>query len=172
MINFFKVFKWQLLYLILLCSVGPLSFKWGPVPLSFQTLFILISPFIFNRKEAIVLILTYLFLGAIGLPVFAGYTGGMERLYGPTSGFLWGFIPVVYILTTFKDPKSFSRIFILLIFGHLILFIPGFVILKFQKPEIELFNLFIRFVPGIIIKSGLGSMTIRGYNKIIPNNST
>ena len=165
MTHFFKEFKWHLLYLIILCTIGPLSFNFGPVPFSFQTLFILTCPFIFRRKEAIVLILSYLFLGAIGLPVFAGYTGGIEKLYGPTSGFLWGFIPVVYILSLFKEAKRLSMIFALLILGHLLIFIPGLVVLKFQKPEIELLNLFIRFVPGLIIKSGLGAMAVIGYNK-------
>ena len=99
------------------------------------------------------------------MPVFAGYTGGIEKLYGPTSGFLWGFIPVVYILSLFKEAKRLSMIFALLILGHLLIFIPGLVVLKFQKPEIELINLFIRFVPGLIIKSGLGAMAVIGYNK-------
>ena len=166
MIGFIKAYKWHFLYLFLLCTVRPLSFKWGPIPFSFQSFFILISPFIFKQKDAIALILIYLLLGAIGLPVFAGYTGGIEKLYGPTSGFLWGFIPVVFILTLFKGYENFSRVFILLIFGHLLLFIPGLVVLKFQKPEIELFNLFIRFVPGIIIKSGIGGMIVMGLKKI------
>ncbi|RLD24338.1 MAG: biotin transporter BioY [Bacteroidetes bacterium] len=165
MINYIKDFKWHLIFLFLLCTVGPLSFKWGPVPFSFQSFFILISPFVFKRKDAVSLILIYLFLGAIGVPVFAGYTGGIEKLYGPTSGFLWGFIPVVFILSLFKESESLFRVFILLLLGHLLLFIPGFLVLKFQKPEIELLDLFIWFVPGIIIKSGIGDMVVMGLKK-------
>ena len=34
----------------------------------------------------------YLLLGAAGLPVFSGFTGGLGRFVGPTGGFLWGFL--------------------------------------------------------------------------------
>ena len=47
-------------------------------------------------KSAAAVVLYWL-LGAIGLPVFAGFTGGLAVLIGPTGGYLLGFLPMVLL---------------------------------------------------------------------------
>ncbi|MDY5635749.1 MAG: biotin transporter BioY, partial [Streptococcus orisratti] len=70
----------------------------GTVPFTLQTLAIGLIATLFRPREAVLSVLLYLLLGGIGLPVFAGGSGGFSALMGPTAGFLWGF--VVYALTT------------------------------------------------------------------------
>lgn len=64
----------------------------GPVPFTLQTLAVGLIASLYPPKKAMASILLYLLLGAIGLPVFAGFSGGMASLFGPTAGFLWGFV--------------------------------------------------------------------------------
>lgn len=64
----------------------------GPVPFTLQTLALAILPAALDRKTACAAVAVYLLLGAIGLPVFSGFGGGIGSIAGPTGGFLWGFI--------------------------------------------------------------------------------
>ena len=76
------------------CILAPLSIPlpFSPVPLSLTNLVLYISIFILGWKAATVSYLAYLLLGAIGLPVFSGFAGGLGKLAGPTGGYLVGMI--------------------------------------------------------------------------------
>ncbi len=69
----------------------------SPVPVTLQTLFVFLSAFVLGRKGVYVP-LVYVLLGGVGLPIFAGFSGGMGVLAGPTGGYLVGFIPAVFIM--------------------------------------------------------------------------
>ncbi|GFH40562.1 biotin transporter BioY [Lactococcus insecticola] len=62
------------------------------VPLTLQTLAVGIIATVLKPLDSIIAILLYLILGAIGLPVFAGGAAGFGALFGPTGGFLIGFL--------------------------------------------------------------------------------
>ena len=64
----------------------------GPVPFTLQTMALAILPAALDRKTACASVAVYLLLGAIGLPVFSGFGGGIASIAGPTGGFLWGFM--------------------------------------------------------------------------------
>jgi biotin transport system substrate-specific component len=61
------------------------------VPLTLQTFAIPLAGIVLGAKRATVATLLYLGMGAIGLPVFAGFGGGIGSLFGPTGGFLFSF---------------------------------------------------------------------------------
>ncbi|MFX3693342.1 biotin transporter BioY, partial [Streptococcus suis] len=69
-----------------------ISLSIGPVPLTLQTLAIGFVACLYKPKEAITSVSLSLVLGAIGLPVLSGFSGGFAALPGPTSGVLWGFL--------------------------------------------------------------------------------
>ena len=64
----------------------------GPVPFTLQMFAITFAIVMLSPKECIAAIVLYLALGAIGLPVFSGMSGGIAKLMGPTGGFLWGYL--------------------------------------------------------------------------------
>lgn len=64
----------------------PLPFT--PVPITLQVLMVVLSGFLLGVRGGASAQLTYLALGAIGAPVFAGFTGGFWHLLGPTGGYL------------------------------------------------------------------------------------
>lgn len=76
----------------LMCVLGPMSIPIGPVPVSFTNLVIYLTVYLLGMKGATISYLVYLFLGAVGMPVFSGYQGGLAKLAGPTGGYLVGFI--------------------------------------------------------------------------------
>ena len=104
----------------------------GTVPFTLQTLAVGLIASIFRPREATLSIALYLFLGAIGLPVFAGGGGGIASLSGPTSGFLWGFLfyaALTSYLTTTES--SLVKIFISNLLGDCLGFICGVIGLHF-----------------------------------------
>ena len=75
--------------LITVCSW--LSVPIGDIAFTLQTLGIFLSLTILGGKWGSVSILIYLLLGAMGLPVFSSFRGGIGMLLGATGGYLWGF---------------------------------------------------------------------------------
>lgn len=76
----------------LLCVLGPFSIPLGPVPLSLATLGVMLSVYILGTLKGTIACLIYLIMGAIGLPVFSGFSGGFAKIAGPTGGYLIGYI--------------------------------------------------------------------------------
>ncbi|MCS7233225.1 MAG: biotin transporter BioY [Synergistetes bacterium] len=71
----------------------------GTVPITLQVLFVLLSGMLLTPRLALFSQLVYLLMGALGLPVFAGFKGGVAHLYGPTAGYLWSF-PIASMLVS------------------------------------------------------------------------
>ena len=76
--------------LITICSW--ISIPLGPVPFTLQTLGILAVMLTVGGRRGTIAIFVYLALGAVGVPVFAGFKGGIMSFIGPTGGFLIGFV--------------------------------------------------------------------------------
>lgn len=64
----------------------------GPVPVTLQILAVALTVLLLRPTEALAALLVYTGIGAIGLPVFSGGSGGVGVVLGPTGGFLLGFI--------------------------------------------------------------------------------
>lgn len=69
-----------------------ITVPFGPVPFTLQTLAVMVVLFSLRPKEAFAAIAGYLVLGALGLPVFSSFKGGLAALLGPTGGFILGFL--------------------------------------------------------------------------------
>lgn len=63
----------------------------GPVPFTMQTFVLALLPQVMNTRDALFTVVVYLLLGAVGVPVFSGFQGGLGTLLGPTGGYLLGF---------------------------------------------------------------------------------
>ncbi len=62
----------------------------GPVPLTLQIFALMFAIMALQPRECLIAIVGYIVLGAIGLPVFAGMSGGIGVIAGVTGGFIWG----------------------------------------------------------------------------------
>lgn len=79
------------------CILSPISINIGPVPISLGTFAVSLSVCILGRNLGLLSYLLYLLLGFIGLPVFSNYGAGVEKLLGPTGGYLIGMIFLAFI---------------------------------------------------------------------------
>ena len=61
-------------------------------PFTLQTLGIMLAASLLGWKRGTAAVLIYILLGAVGLPVFAGFKGGLSALVGPTGGYIIGFV--------------------------------------------------------------------------------
>lgn len=74
------------------CVLGPLSIPIGPVPISFTNLAVYLAIYVLGCRRGTISYLVYLLIGLVGVPVFSGFTGGVAKLFGPTGGYLIGFL--------------------------------------------------------------------------------
>lgn len=82
------------------CVLGPLSIPlpFSPVPISLTNFAIFLAIFVLGMKSGTISFIIYLLLGAIGVPVFSSFRGGLQVLAGPTGGYLIGFIFLALIM--------------------------------------------------------------------------
>lgn len=74
------------------------AIPFGPIPITLQSLVCLLSGVILGARRGAFSQLIYVLIGVIGLPVFAGGASGIGYLFGPTGGFLLGFIACAYFV--------------------------------------------------------------------------
>ncbi len=80
------------------------------VPITGQTLAIGLASTILGSRHGTVSVLLYILLGAVGIPVFAGFSAGLSVLIGPTGGFIVGFIPTAFFIGWYLERTSFNFI--------------------------------------------------------------
>lgn len=64
----------------------------GTVPFTLQTFAVFASLGLLGGKRGTLSVIVYILLGAVGLPVFAGFKGGLGVLFGMTGGYIIGFV--------------------------------------------------------------------------------
>lgn len=81
----------------LIAVTAQISLPIFAVPMTLQTFAVCLAGFFLGQYYGTVSVLIYLALGAVGMPVFAGWQGSLGTLAGPTGGFLVGFLPLVFL---------------------------------------------------------------------------
>lgn len=85
------------------------------VPMTMQTFAITLAGVILGSKKGGLSILVYVLLGAIGVPVFAGFSGGVQNLIGPTGGFIISFPIMAYVIGLGVEHRKKKGMFVLML---------------------------------------------------------
>jgi biotin transport system substrate-specific component len=104
----------------------PLPFT--PVPVTLQTLAVLLAGCLLGSGRGALAILAYIGEGAAGLPVFSGGRAGIVHLLGPTGGYLLGFLAAAYVVGLLAERgalRGWAGTLLALVLGNAILYIPG-----------------------------------------------
>ncbi len=144
-----------------LCILCPWSVPIGPVPVSLGVLGVALVTYVAGMKRALAAVLIYLLIGFVGVPVFTGFTGGAAKLFGPTGGYLIGYLPMVFlsglVIDRFPETKIKHRIicFFALCGGTVVLYTLGTIWLAVQGgytlPQALSFGV-LPFIPFDLIK--------------------
>ncbi len=88
-----------------ICLLGPiaLNIPVSPVPISLGTLGIYLAVSILGMKSGTLSVIIYILLGFAGVPVFVNFTAGAGKLFGPTGGYIIGYIFMALICGFFTD---------------------------------------------------------------------
>ncbi len=145
-----------------------------PVPLTFQTLVVLVIGGIFGWKIGLSALSLYMLQGIAGLPVFAGTPEkglGLTYILGPTGGYLLGFylsIVVMGIFSTKNTYQNYWKSLLVLVVANLAVYIPGVIWLsRFTGLEKVLQYGFYPFILGDLFKIFLASLIISVILKVI-----
>lgn len=108
----------------------PLPFSLSPLAL--QTLIVNLTGYVLNAKQAFMTMLVYLLVGLAGVPVFTGGSAGPGKLFGPTGGYIIGFLFTAVFLAYFRGEKyNFKRYALLgCVIGIPLIYVFGVVQLK------------------------------------------
>lgn len=87
----------------------------APVPFTLQTLGVFAAALFLGTKGALASVAAYILLGAVGLPVFSGMQGGVGVLFGPTGGYIFGFIliPLINGILSAVLSKKYQPLYLL-----------------------------------------------------------
>lgn len=87
-----------------ICVLAPWKITVTVVPVTLATLAIyLVSAILGSGKKAALAVSIYILLGAIGVPVFSGFTGGFQAVVGPTGGYIIGYVPMAFVIGIASD---------------------------------------------------------------------
>ena len=126
--NIFKKFLLVMFGTLLLTISAKIKVPFYPVPMTMQTFVVVLIGITLGWKLGMATILAYLFEGAIGLPVFAGTPEkglGISYMFGPTGGYLLGFISSVFIAGFVNLNKNIFIKFLLISFSIFAIYITG-----------------------------------------------
>ena len=130
----------------------------SPVPITLQMFFTFMAGGLLGKKYGFFSQLIYVLIGAIGLPVFAGGAGGIGILFGPTGGYVLGFMAAGYIAGMSKDNYLSKVIYMLL--GLVFIYLLGTVRLMYvvQVDFIKALTMGVTpFIIGDLIKVALAA---------------
>lgn len=133
---------------------GWLSIPFLPVPITLQSLFVMLAGTTLKR-EGVIPVLLYTLFGAFNIPVFHNGLSGMGVLLGPTGGYILGFIPSALVIgIAYEQPSTVIRVGGIVV-ANLVIYAMGILWLLFSTgislPAALVFGMAI-FLPGDVLK--------------------
>ncbi len=115
------------LFVAILAQISiPLPFS--PVPITGQTFAVLLVGAVLGSRRGLASMVLYLMEGALGLPFFAGGSGGVHVLFGATAGYLAGFLAAAFLTGWLAEhgwDRRFRSSILIFIGGNLIIYVFG-----------------------------------------------
>lgn len=135
-----------------------------PVPITGQTFGVMLVGALLGSRRGTISMLTYLGLGAVGLPVFAGGAAGLARFAGPTAGYLAGFVVATAVVGWLSergwDRRTWTTI-VAMVLGMLPIYLLGLTWLsRFVGWGQALAAGLLPFLAGDALKIGMAALSL------------
>ncbi len=135
-----------------------------PVPVTGQTLGVLLVAALLGARLGAYSLAAYLFQGAAGLPFFAGGTAGLPVLFGPTGGYLLGFVAAAYVVGSLAErgwDRHGRRCILMMGLGSVLIYLFGVPWLaRFIGWEMAFTKGMVPFMIGDTLKAILAAMLL------------
>ena len=132
------------------------------VPFTLQTFGVFVAVGVLGGKRGTLSVLVFILLGAIGVPVFAGFSGGVQNLIGPTGGFIISFPIMAYVIGLGVEHRKKKGMFVLmLILGTVLNYVIGvamFCIIMNSSVMTGITACVLPFIPTAIIKAVVAAL--------------
>ena len=155
--------------LIALCAQIAIPLPLVPVNLALLPVFL--AGFLLKGRWALASVGLYLLMGALGLPVFSGLRGGPQVLFGPTGGYLLGYLLSAGGIAALKNKAgSFAGRLLLCLFALLTCYIPGTLWLLYLtgRPLLDVLSFAVLpFIPGDLLKSLAASLLVPALQRAL-----
>lgn len=119
-----------------ICLLGPLALNipFSPVPLSLGMLGVYLATSMLGMRSGVLSVVIYILLGFAGVPVFVNFTAGAGRLFGPTGGYIIGYVFMALVCGFFTDrwDGKFMMGFLGMVLGTAVCYLFGTVWLACQ----------------------------------------
>ena len=142
-----------------------------PVPITGQTLGVLLAATALGRRRGFGAALLYLTAGGLGLPVFAGLGAGPSHLAGPTGGYLLAFAPAAWLCGRLAErgwDRRFGTTVLALLAGTATIYLFGAGWLGLQIGFGRAIALgVLPFIPGDLIKLALAASLLPLVRRLI-----
>lgn len=130
-----------------------LSVHAWPVPFTLQTTAVLASGLLLGARRGALSQASYLAMGAAGMPVFAEMKSGPQWLFGPTGGYLWGFVLVAALVGAARERWQGWRLLAAILGANLVLLAVGTAWLSLYLGKASWMAGFVPFLPGAVVQS-------------------
>jgi len=142
--------------LLIACAQVRIPLPFTPVPITGQTLGVLLAGALLGSRYGTTVVFVYVVQGLVGLPVFAGWKGGIAELLGPTSGYILGFIPAAFLVGWLLERgwhKKLSMTFAAFLIGNATIYAFGLPWLAFFVGWQQVLQMgLLPFLPGDLLK--------------------
>ncbi len=154
--------------LALLIVLSQLAVPIGPVPITLQTLAVLLIGYFLSPRNATIATFAYLIGGLAGLPIFSGFQGGLQTVLLPSFGFILAFIPAAALQASYLNKYTATKMKHLVVSGMLnfsVTYMIGlaymaFILNVYMGSHLTLTGIlmagFIPFIPGDLLKLAIG----------------
>lgn len=113
---------------LILFAGSQIAIPLEPVPITFQTVSVMLIGLLYSRRTGIASVALYITLASAGLPLYQGFSFGFHHLYEATGGYIIGFLASVFVMTWLRERfalASFWGIFVNCLIGTAVVFIFG-----------------------------------------------
>ena len=160
---------------LLLALSAKAQVPFWPVPMTMQSLVIMMLGMAYGSRLAMATVLLYLAEGMAGLPVFAGTGAGFAYMTGPTAGYLVGFVMAAGLIGWLAErgwDRSPVKAVAAMSIGHALLFIPGVACLAvlFGMDKAVAVGL-TPFVAATLLKAALGAALMHAAWTVVARRS-
>jgi biotin transport system substrate-specific component len=157
---------------IALSAQVAIQLPFSPVPITGQTMAVLLVGALLGSRRGALAVLAYMAEGLAGLPVFAGGAAGLARLFGPTGGYLVGFVAAAFLVGWLAErgwDRRFGTTLAAMTLGNLVIYGVGAVWLAvFVGGLSRGWSLgVVPFLPGDAIKIVLAAVLLPGGWKLL-----